>query len=143
MFHQCQRNIRRGWAGFAGLIAQIALSDRRRFDETAEELSELLNEDKLEGVPLLVFANKQDLLGAAAASELAQGLALHTIKDRAWQIQACCANTGEGVKVSTSKFPVFSLTCTDQVSVWFPCFKGRNGMDIQVDQKEEIKLVFQ
>ncbi len=28
MFHQCQRNIRRGWAGFAGLIAQIALSAR-------------------------------------------------------------------------------------------------------------------
>lgn len=38
-------------------------------------------------VPLLVFANKQDLLGAATPSELALGLALQTIKDRAWQIQ--------------------------------------------------------
>lgn len=38
-------------------------------------------------MPLLVFANKQDLLGAAAPSELALGLALQTIKDRGWQIQ--------------------------------------------------------
>lgn len=101
-------------------IYVIDSSDRKRFDETAEELSELLNEDKLDGgktlniiyflcnilytaacnllkstiylilchvVPLLVFANKQDLLGAAAPSELALGLALQTIKDRGWQIQ--------------------------------------------------------
>lgn len=56
-------------------------------------------EDKLSGVPLLVFANKQDLLHALPASEIAEGLGLYTIKDRAWQIQACSATAGEGVKV--------------------------------------------
>lgn len=51
------------------------------------------------GVPLLVYANKQDLLHAASASEIATGLGLHTIKDRPWQIQACSATAGEGIKV--------------------------------------------
>ena len=49
-------------------------------------------------VPLMIFANKQDLMGAANASDIAAGLGLHTIKDRAWQIQACSATSGEGVK---------------------------------------------
>lgn len=54
------------------------------------------------GVPVLIFANKQDLFNAAPASEIAEGLQLHTIRDRTWQIQACSATSGEGVKVSLS-----------------------------------------
>lgn len=65
-----------------------------------QELSLLLDEEKLTGVPVLIFANKQDLFGAAPASEIAQGLNLHSIRDRKWQIQACSAMSGEGVKVS-------------------------------------------
>ncbi len=68
-----------------------------RFEETGEELDELLQEEKLAGVPLLVFANKQDLPTAAPASEISEGLALTKLRDRAWQIQACSALTGEGV----------------------------------------------
>ncbi|CAF4494776.1 unnamed protein product, partial [Rotaria magnacalcarata] len=62
------------------------------------ELSELLQEEKLSGVPLLIFANKQDLLNAAKASEITDGLSLHEIRDRRWQIQGCSAHTKEGVK---------------------------------------------
>ena len=50
-------------------------------------LQELLAEEKLKGVPVLIFANKQDLMGSAAAATIAEGLNLHDIKDRAWQIQ--------------------------------------------------------
>jgi len=57
----------------------------------------LLEEEKLNGVPLLVFANKQDLLSAMPASELSVGLDLTSIKDRAWQIASCSAKTGEGL----------------------------------------------
>lgn len=64
-----------------------------------QELAELLDEEKLSGVPVLIFANKQDLLTAAPASEIAEGLNLHTIRDRVWQIQPCSALTGEGVQV--------------------------------------------
>jgi len=35
-----------------------------------QELGELLADDKLTGVPLLVFANKQDLIHAASASDV-------------------------------------------------------------------------
>lgn len=66
----------------------------------------MLDEEKLSGVPVLIFANKQDLLTAAPASEIAEGLNLHTIRDRMWQIQSCSALTGEGVQVQ-KKSPYF------------------------------------
>ena len=37
-------------------------------------------------------------MNSARASEIAEGLNLHTIRDRAWHIQACSAVNGEGVK---------------------------------------------
>jgi len=68
-------------------------------DPNAQELSELLEEDKLGGVPIMVFANKQDLFNAAPATEIAESLELTNIRDRPWHIQACSAMTGEGVEV--------------------------------------------
>uniref|UniRef100_A0A452GQP8 Uncharacterized protein n=1 Tax=Gopherus agassizii TaxID=38772 RepID=A0A452GQP8_9SAUR len=63
------------------------------------ELSELIEDESLTGVPLLVFANKQDRASAAPAAEIAEGLNLPTYRDRQWQIQACSALSGEGVQV--------------------------------------------
>lgn len=60
----------------------------------------MLDDDKLGGVPLLIFANKQDLMTAISASELAESLNLHTIRDRMWQVQACSAMSAEGVQVT-------------------------------------------
>lgn len=49
----------------------IDSADRSRLDEVNEELAKLLTEeDKLAGVPLLVFANKQDLLSSLPAAEV-------------------------------------------------------------------------
>ncbi|CAF1092340.1 unnamed protein product [Brachionus calyciflorus] len=97
-----QRKIRPYWRNYFEntdvLIYVIDSADRKRFDETGEELSELLAEEKLMGVPVLIFANKQDLMNSARASEIAEGLNLHTIRDRPWNIQACSALNGEGVK---------------------------------------------
>jgi signal recognition particle receptor subunit beta len=39
-------------------------------------------QEKLSGVPLLIYANKQDLLSALNASEITAGLNLHAIRDR-------------------------------------------------------------
>ena len=52
------------------LLYVIDASDRKRLEETGEELSQLLEEDKMAGVPLLVLANKQDLLNALPANEV-------------------------------------------------------------------------
>uniref|UniRef100_A0A671RBA3 ADP-ribosylation factor-like protein 3 n=1 Tax=Sinocyclocheilus anshuiensis TaxID=1608454 RepID=A0A671RBA3_9TELE len=62
------------------------------------ELAELLDEEKLNMVPLLIFANKQDMMMAATAAEITESLNLHTIRDRIWQIQSCSALTTEGVQ---------------------------------------------
>ena len=62
----------------------------------------MLEEEKLAAVPLLIFANKQDLMTATPASELAESLNLHTIRDRMWQVQACSGVTAEGVQVNAT-----------------------------------------
>ncbi|XP_052005669.1 ADP-ribosylation factor-like protein 3 [Xyrauchen texanus] len=96
-----QRQIRPFWKKYLEntdlLIYVIDSSDKKRFEETGLELSELIDEKNLAGVPILIFANKQDLATASQASEIAEGLNLHTYRDRVWQIQACSAVTGEGV----------------------------------------------
>lgn len=73
-------------------------ADKKRLEETGIELYELLSDDKLNNVPVLVYANKQDLPDSLSASDLAQALGLPTIKDRSWQIQACTASEGTGVR---------------------------------------------
>ncbi|NXM31258.1 ARL3 protein, partial [Oxyruncus cristatus] len=97
-----QRSIRPYWKKYLGstdlLIYVIDSADQKRFEETGQELAELTEEESLTGVPLLVFANKQDLVTAAPADEIAEGLNLHTYRDREWQIQACSALSGEGVQ---------------------------------------------
>jgi ADP-ribosylation factor-like protein 3 len=49
-------------------------------------------------VPLLVFANKQDLQFALEADEVINTLELLEINDRTWHIQACSAMTKDGLQ---------------------------------------------
>ncbi|XP_045455411.1 ADP-ribosylation factor-like protein 3 [Melitaea cinxia] len=97
-----QRKIRPYWRNYFEntdiLIYVVDCSDHQRLEETSLELAELLQDEKLRGVPLLVYANKQDLATALPASEIAQLLGLHLIRDRTWQIQACVATDGTGIK---------------------------------------------
>ena len=51
----------------------------------------------MRGVPVIVFANKQDLLGAVSEAELVDHLQLMNIKDRKWQIQLTSAKTSMGL----------------------------------------------
>lgn len=58
----------------------------------------MLDEDELKGVPLLVFANKQDLPEAMKADDVSKELGLAGgEKDRPWSLQGSCATTGEGL----------------------------------------------
>ncbi|XP_046851632.1 ADP-ribosylation factor-like protein 3 [Xenia sp. Carnegie-2017] len=98
-----QKSIRAYWNNYFEntdvLIYVIDSADRKRMEETGFELTELLEEDKLAGVPVLIFANKQDLLNAARADEIASLLQLSSvIRDRNWHIQPCSATSGEGVE---------------------------------------------
>jgi ADP-ribosylation factor-like protein 3 len=80
------------------LVYVIDCADRRRVAESGVELAQLLEEDKLSGAALLVLANKQDLLRAMPAAEVAEALSLALIRDRPWQIQGCSAREGYGVE---------------------------------------------
>ena len=57
----------------------------------------LLSEDALKTVPMLVYANKQDLQFALDADAVMEKLKLADITDRTWNIQACSAFTKEGL----------------------------------------------
>eukprot|EP00040_Diaphanoeca_grandis_P041311 m.262803 g.262803 ORF g.262803 m.262803 type:complete len:186 (-) comp47033_c0_seq1:420-977(-) len=97
-----QRKIRTFWKHYFDnvdvLIYVIDSADTARLEETGEELMKLLEEEKLEGVPVLIYANKQDLQGASKPSEIGVQLNLHTIRQRPWQIQPCSGTTKEGVE---------------------------------------------
>ena len=97
-----QKAIRPYWGNYFestdALVYVIDSSDRRRLEESGSELKELLAEDKLATIPMLVFANKQDLMGSCPAPDIAEALNLEAIQDRVWQIQACSAKDGDGLQ---------------------------------------------
>ena len=97
-----QKTIRPYWKNYYentdGLVYVVDSSDDKHLAECTEELQSLLSEDSLKNVPLLVFANKQDLQFALDAEEIMSTLTLMEIKDRTWTIQACSAVTKEGMQ---------------------------------------------
>ena len=97
-----QKTIRPYWRNYFqktdALIYVVDSSDSRRIEETSAELQLLLNEEQLEGVPLLVFANKQDLLNAISIEEIQEGLKLDSIRGRKVSIRGCSSKSGEGLE---------------------------------------------
>ncbi|EOD09306.1 ARL3b, ARF-like GTPase, partial [Emiliania huxleyi CCMP1516] len=96
-----QKHIRPYWKNYFqntdAIVYMVDSADKRRMDEAAEELKELMEDETLSGVPVLIFANKQDLLNAATAAEIMKSLEITAIKDRWVHIQACSAKTGDGL----------------------------------------------
>ncbi len=97
-----QKAIRPYWKNYYdsvdGLVYVIDSADRKRIQESGNELQSLLAEDSLTGIPVLIFANKQDLVHALTADEIIETLKLSMIKDRKWSIVACSAKTNEGLQ---------------------------------------------
>ena len=97
-----QKAIRPYWKNYYdntdGMIFVVDSSDEERLKECIEELQSLLAEEGLKQVPILVYANKQDLQFALEAEEILEHLKLQEIQDRTWNIQACSALTKEGLK---------------------------------------------
>ena len=69
-----QQTIRSYWRNYFeqtdGLIWVVDSSDRWRMEDCKRELHNLLDQEKLAGASLLIFANKQDLAGALTAEEV-------------------------------------------------------------------------
>lgn len=99
-----QKTIRAYWRNYFertdGVIWVVDSADQVRLDICKEELSVLLDQEKLAGASLLIFANKQDVRGAFNADEIANALGLREDKsflNRHWSIRGCSAVTGEGL----------------------------------------------
>lgn len=72
-------------------------TDTERLEIARAELHAMLEESDLDGVILLVFANKQDMKGALNAAQIGDALGLASIKDRPWSIQETSALAGRGL----------------------------------------------
>lgn len=95
-----QESLRQGWSAYycntEFVILVIDSTDRDRIHLSKEELHKLLNNEELTKASILVYANKQDVIGCMAAAEVSAELNLTSIKKHKWQIQSCVAITGEG-----------------------------------------------
>ncbi|XP_039493408.1 ADP-ribosylation factor-like protein 3 isoform X1 [Drosophila santomea] len=80
------------------LIYVIDCTDRTRLPEAGSELFEMLMDNRLKQVPVLIFANKQDMPDAMSASEVAEKMSLVQLQGRTWEIKACTAVDGTGLK---------------------------------------------
>ena len=95
-----QRTYREFWSNYYEatdcLMFVVDSTDGRRLEEANDTFKEVL--ENLPKVPVLVFANKQDLATAKAPAALAEALELTEYKERKWHIQGCSAKTGDGLK---------------------------------------------
>eukprot|EP01061_Rhynchopus_euleeides_P017706 TRINITY_DN2936_c0_g1_i1.p1 TRINITY_DN2936_c0_g1~~TRINITY_DN2936_c0_g1_i1.p1 ORF type:complete len:197 (+),score=42.05 TRINITY_DN2936_c0_g1_i1:55-591(+) len=83
------------------LICVVDSNDEERIGEVRSGLQEMLADDALRDIPLLVFANKQDLPNALSPEELTDKLGLRSVA-RDWYVQpACSLPVPQRVRVST------------------------------------------
>jgi len=89
------------WSNFFkntdAIVYVIDSSDREHLEESHHALQEILGNQLVAGIPLLVFANKQDLSCASRADDISDVLELATIKDRSWKLQPCTAVQDDGL----------------------------------------------
>ncbi|KAK8137762.1 ADP-ribosylation factor [Apiospora sp. TS-2023a] len=93
-----QKTLRSYWRNYFektdALIWVVDATDRLRIQDCREELHGLLQEERLSGACLLIFANKTDVQGCMDDNEILEGLQLRAIKTHQWQILRCSAMTG-------------------------------------------------
>jgi ADP-ribosylation factor-like protein 2 len=101
-----QKSIRAYWRNYFeqtdGLIWVVDSVDVYRLELCRDELSHVLQQERLAGASLLILANKQDVEGALSVETIADVLQLSSsnndqYKNRHWNILACSAVTGEGL----------------------------------------------
>lgn len=81
-----------------GIIYVVDSNDVDRADEAREELQRLLADPELQGSPLLVWSNKQDLPNALTAAQLTDKLGLNGVRDRKWYIQVSARSSSPHYK---------------------------------------------
>lgn len=69
-----QKILREYWSNYfdktSALIFVVDSADEMRLKEAGDELNKLLNEEKLKNIPVMIFANKQDMALALPPNEV-------------------------------------------------------------------------
>jgi ADP-ribosylation factor-like protein 3 len=95
-----QRALREYWEDYYAntdcIMYVVDSSDARRLQEAHEAFIEVVK--GVPNVPVLVFANKQDLATAKTPQNVAETLELSEFRDRRWHIEGCSAKTGAGLE---------------------------------------------
>ncbi|KAJ8506867.1 hypothetical protein OPV22_007753 [Ensete ventricosum] len=68
------------------------------FEDSKSALGKVLRHEDLQGAPLLILANKQDLAGAVSTEELGRYLDLKELNERLYMFEAVSAYNGTGIK---------------------------------------------
>ncbi|KAG8773000.1 ADP-ribosylation factor-like protein 5A [Serendipita sp. 401] len=79
------------------VILVVDSADGQQFKSVRWLMDWCLAREHLKGRPLLVLANKQDLLTAVDVSVLAKELGMTSRRDIDWFVCPCSAITGEGL----------------------------------------------
>ncbi|KAJ7975687.1 ADP-ribosylation factor-related protein 1 [Quillaja saponaria] len=82
------------------LVFVIDASCPARFEDSKSALEKVLRHEDMQGAPLLILANKQDLAEAVSAEELARYLDLKKLDERVYMFEAVSAYDGMGIKES-------------------------------------------
>ncbi|XP_078477803.1 LOW QUALITY PROTEIN: ADP-ribosylation factor-like protein 11, partial [Lampetra planeri] len=97
-----QRSMRRNWRFYlddcSALVFLVDSSDRERVSEARDVLKNLLKDQRLQGVPLMVLANKKDQPNCMSLREVSQQLQLSRYSELVWEVQACSALNGLGLQ---------------------------------------------
>mmetsp|Transcript_99483 Transcript_99483/g.276835 ORF Transcript_99483/g.276835 Transcript_99483/m.276835 type:complete len:219 (+) Transcript_99483:116-772(+) len=97
-----QETLRASWSTYFedtdAIVFVVDSNDQENMVLAKMELFNVVLHEDLRHACLLVLANKQDIQGCRNAGEITEDLALHTIRTHEWQIQSCCALTGEGLQ---------------------------------------------
>lgn len=93
-----QETIRHFWRNYFeetdGLLWVVDSADMARLEMCRKQLEQVLQEERLVGIPVLILANKQDLPGALSVQAIAQKLNLRAMGTRTWEIKPCSALQG-------------------------------------------------
>jgi len=79
-------------------ILVVDSNDKERFLEVKNELSLFIKDETMKNIPLLVFANKQDLVNSVTIENIIPSIGLDQVVDRPWNIQSACAISRHGLK---------------------------------------------
>ncbi len=97
-----QEEVRKNWNHFyknsSAIIFVVDATDTNRIRLAAEELHKIVAQpNPILNAPILILANKMDLVHALAISEVSQQLELNRITNRKWFLQPSQAINGSGI----------------------------------------------